>query len=64
MNVCKCQQEFPGPSGAHIELKMAYEPVPLLLWEQPGQNISAIGFSQQPSYRNAFYHSPYSLLQS
>lgn len=31
MNVYKHQLEFPGPSGAHIELKTAYELVPLLL---------------------------------
>lgn len=63
MNGCKCQQEFPGASGAHTELKTAYEPVPLLLWEQPGQNKRAIVFFWQPSYRNAIYHRPYSLLQ-
>lgn len=31
MNECKHQLEFPGRSGAHTELKTAYEPVPLLL---------------------------------
>lgn len=54
MNVHKQQQELPSPLGVHFELKAACEPVILLLWEQPGQNKSAIYFCLQPSCRNAF----------
>lgn len=54
MNIHKHQQELPGPLGVHFELKAACEPVILLLWEQPGQNKSAIYFCLQPSCRNAF----------
>jgi len=56
MKMHKHQEELPSASGAHFELKTAYEPVTLLLWEQPGQNKSSMYFSWPPSHRNAFPH--------